>query len=170
MNSMCAKWKRAKPLRGWLYLSPCCQQSFASMWLVWQKSLFVKSVFDNCTIWKCSFGTELERISKCIPRVGIKCSGFIPRCVASVNCTCICCKPSFPSLLTAAALTAATHLIVSTWCHPSVQSQKYTPLQRPNASPHSISHNNAENTYYAFKQEDPNSQPFPLWSLILRTN
>lgn len=42
--------------------------------------------------------------------------------VARVNCTSICRQPSFPSPLAAAGLTAATHLIVSTWCHPSVQS------------------------------------------------
>lgn len=50
------------------------------------------------------------------------CSGFLPRwdcCVAPVTRTGI--RPSFPSLLTTAGLAAATHHVVSIWCHPSAQ-------------------------------------------------
>lgn len=57
------------------------------------------------------------------------CSVFLLRwdcCVAPVNRTGICCRPSFPSLLTTAGLAAAAHHVVSIWCHPSAQTSGVT--------------------------------------------
>lgn len=90
------------------------KKNIHSFWQFLTKKKYTLVLHTLDVLWK----------SKWIPPVLVSVhSSQVWSHVASVNCTDICRKPSLPSLLTAAGLAAATHLIVSTWCHPSAQSR-----------------------------------------------